>query len=267
MEWLKILKAAAENARGEVLNLFGSVEAGETFGVGAGGDIAHKIDVVAEKAVIETLHRHGVSCNLVSEESGFKKIGGKSKFYLIADSLDGTINALHNIPFFAVSLAVADGPKLSGVKVGLVMDLYRGVIFSAERGRGAFYEWEKRLTPSSVTDVKDAVIFLQLNALKDKKLLSRLYPVIMRAKRLRHLGSSSLEICYVAEGSVDAFVEIQKKLRVPDVAAAYLILKEAGGLVITQEGVELEADLKPAERVSFIAGNPELCKNILKLLS
>jgi len=267
VEWLEILKASAENARSKVLKLLGSAEAKEAFGVGAGGDVTHKIDLVAERAVIETLNSYDVSCNLVSEESGFKNIGGESKFYLIADPLDGTINALHNIPFFAVSLAVADGPKLSDIKVGLVMDLCRGVVFSAEKGSGAFYEWKNRLTISSVTDVKDAVIFLQLNALKDKKLLNRSYPLITWAKRLRHLGSSSLEICYVAEGSVDAFIEIQKKLRVPDVAASYLILKEAGGLAITQEGVELDADLKPAERLSFIAGNPELCKNIIKLLS
>jgi len=95
----------------------------------------------------------------------------------------------------------------------------------------------------------------------------KLTSLAKEVKHLRHLGANALELCYVADGTADAFVDIRGKLRVTDMAAAYLILKEAGAIITTLEGKTLNSRLSPQQRVSFVAsGNLTLHKKILNLL-
>jgi fructose-1,6-bisphosphatase/inositol monophosphatase family enzyme len=71
----------------------------------------------------------------------------------------------------------------------------------------------------------------------------------------------------VANGLTDAFVDIRGRLRTTDVAGAFFILKEAGGIVTTPEGQPLDAKLSPTQRIKFVAsGNKEIHKEILDLL-
>jgi len=268
MEWRVILKNAAEAARKEVLKLYGSSEAVEASGVGYGGDPIRKIDLAAENAIIRVLDGYGVACTLISEESGIKTIGGESDIYLVVDPVDGTLNALHNLPIFATSLALSDGPKLSDVKIGLVLDLCNNVAFSAERGRGVFLDGKTPLKTSSTTDMEKALIGINLGAPKDKLMIERLFDVLTKTRRFRQFGAVALEICYVAAGSLDAFIDIRNRMRVIDVAAAFLILKESGGLLFTPEGLIPDTELKSKERLSLIAaGNIRIAENILKSLA
>lgn len=223
---------------------------------------------MAEDAIIKSIEKNGASCFLVSEECGTKTVGERPSEYVIVDSVDGTTNATHTIPFFATSIALADGPRLSRVKVGLVMDLYHSVTFSAERGKGAYYNGGTPLRPPQVTSVGKALIGINFNAPRDRGFLRRLTPLIMRGRKFRHLGANALEVCYVASGALDAFIDIRGTLRVTDIAAAYLVLKEAGGIIVTPEGAELDGDLKPTERLIFVAAsNSKLCEEILSLIT
>jgi fructose-1,6-bisphosphatase/inositol monophosphatase family enzyme len=105
MNHLSLLKACSQKIRKEVLLLIGSTEASIEFGTGAGGDTIKKIDLIAENAIIQTLQDHNVSCTLISEEEGTKKIGPKpSEFYVTADPIDGTTNALRGLPFILTTL-------------------------------------------------------------------------------------------------------------------------------------------------------------------
>ncbi len=83
--------------------------------------------------------------------------------------------------------------------------------------------------------------------------MPRLIPLLEKTKHLRHFGADALEICYVADGKTDAFIDIRGKLRVTDIAAAYLIIREAGGIMVTPEGDELDVALDATQRVAFIA--------------
>jgi myo-inositol-1(or 4)-monophosphatase len=84
------------------------------------------------------------------------------------------------------------------------------------------------------------------------------------AKRKRYLGTNALEVCLVACGKYDAFVDLRGMNRVTDIAAAYLILKEAGGIIVDERGVNVDVELLPTSRLSFVAAaNITLCKNIL----
>jgi len=267
VDWLKVLEACAKRMREEILNVYQTKEAKREFGVGAGGDIKKKIDLVAERALIETLEEHKASCTLISEESGTKRVGADpSKFTLTADPLDGTTNALRGLPFMATSLAVSRKPYLKDVEVALVTDLLHNVTYTAQRGHGA-YRNKKEIQPSRTSSLEEAVIGVDFNTFKAVEIVNQMIRVFEQTKHLRHFGANALEICYVADGTTDAFIDLRGKLRVTDMAAAQLILQEAGGIISTPEGKDLDAPLNAAQRVSFIAAaNKTIYDKIQKLL-
>jgi len=267
VEWLSVLEACSQRIRGKVLELFGSPEARVALGVGAGGDVMKKIDAVAEEAMIKTLQDHSISCTLISEEGGIRKIGSKpNEFYLTADPVDGTTNAVRGLPFMATSLAVSSAPHLRDVNIALVTDLFHGVTYTAERGGGALKDG-KKIAPSSVSALEEAVVGVDFDSFKGEKLVALFASLVGRVRHLRHLGANALEICYVADGTTDAFIDLRDRLRVTDAAAARLILKEAGGLMLTPEGLEVDAPLSPTQRISFIAAaNTQIYEKIAQIL-
>jgi len=266
-DWLKILEDCAKKMRREILRIYQTAEAGQEFGVGAGGDIKKKIDMVAEEALIETLRDQKASCTLISEESGTKQIGAElSKFLLTTDPLDGTTNALRGMPFMATSLAVSQKPFLQDVEVALVTDLLHNVTFTAQRGQGA-YRNKKKIKPSRTASLEDAVVGVDFNTFKAGEIVNQMIRVLEQTKHLRHFGANALEICYVADGTTEAFIDLRGKLRITDIAAAQLILREAGGIITTPNGKDLNAPLNAAQRISFIAAaNRTIHDKIQKLL-
>jgi len=183
-----------------------------------------------------------------------------------ADPLDGTTNAVRGAPFTAISLAVSKRHYLRAVETALVCDPVHDVTYTAQLGKGAFRNHEK-IQSSSNTSLGDAVVGVDFNTLKIRELLPLLFPLLEKTKHLRHFGADALELCYVADGTTDAFIDIRGKLRVTDIAAAYLILREAGGIMMTPEGNELDVVLSATERVAFIAAaNKTFYTKIQKLL-
>ncbi|RLI04790.1 fructose 1,6-bisphosphatase [Candidatus Bathyarchaeota archaeon] len=265
---LEFLEEMAEKVKSEIEPLVGKTEAAKIVGIGAGGDKTRYVDIVAEKTVLKVLKDKGISCVVVSEEKGVTEVlGGNPNLFFIVDALDGTNNALHKIPFYAFSVAVATKPKLSAIQMGVVADLtvQDKKIFSAEKGLGAWLNG-KPIKPSQTRKVEEALITVNLSP--NKELIERIWGLLGKIHHLRLFGSNALEVCYVASGRLDAHVDLRKKLRVTDLAASYLVLKEAGGLIVDENGAEFDslAD-KPTRHVSFIAaGNRELLTEILTLI-
>ena len=115
--------------------------------------------------------------------------------------------------------------------------------------------------------MEEAVIGLDLNTYKIKEIAPKLSDLIQQTKHLRHFGANALELCYVAQGLTDAFVDVRGKLRTTDVAAAFLILKEAGGIVTDLEGNLVDTILDPKQTLKFVAsGNPQIHNTILNLI-
>jgi len=266
VDWRRILFKCAERVRVEVMPFFQKREK-ESYGIGAGGDEIKQIDIVAEEAIVKVLGKHKFSYTLISEESGIKEFGKHpEQLYVTADPLDGSTNANRGIPFMATSIAVSEKPELTSVKLALVSDLYHNVIYFAEAHKGA-YRNNTPISPSTLTVLEDAVVGVDFNAYRIAEFAPRLTRVIREVKHLRHLGANALELCYVADGTTDGFIDIRGKLRVTDMAASYLILKEAGALITTPKGEALNAKLNPKQKVSFIAaGNEILHKEILRLI-
>jgi myo-inositol-1(or 4)-monophosphatase len=268
VDWLQILLGCKDNVKTHIQpHLKTRGEPQPDLGVGAGGDPMKLVDLAAEKAIVEVFQQNGASFTLISEESGVKEFGVAPKqCYVTVDPIDGTTNLVRGLPFYATSIAVSTQPVLSSVHAGLVADLYHDTTYTALRGKGAYRDG-KKISSSKAASLNEAMLGLDLNTYRVAEIVPQLTSLIQHTKHIRHFGANALELCYVAEGLTDAFVDIRGKLRTTDVAAGILILKEAGGTVTTPDGAELEVKLDAKEKVKFVAsGNPQIHKTILGLV-
>ncbi|MBS7621106.1 fructose 1,6-bisphosphatase [Candidatus Bathyarchaeota archaeon] len=269
ISWLPILIQCRDNVKRRITPLLKTAKKQQqpNLGIGAGGDPIKQIDIEAEKAIVETLVRQGISFTLISEESGIKEYGGKpDENYVTVDPIDGTTNLTRGIPFYATSIAVSTKLELNAVHTALVADLSHGTTYTAEKGGGAYRDG-KKMVPSKQTSLEEAVIGIDLNTYKAREIASCLTSLIEKTKHIRHLGANALELCYVADGTTDAFIDIRGKLRTTDTAAAWLIIREAGALITTPNGKPLEAKLDPKERLTFVASaNLQIHEKILSLM-
>lgn len=266
--WESILLECKDNVLKHIRPLLDTLkEPQPDLGRGAGGDQMKLVDLAAEKAIEEVLMQHNLSFTLISEESGISENGDEPQtLYVTVDPIDGTTNLVRGLPFYCTSIAVSHQPCLSQVFAGLVSDLYHGTTYYAMSGRGAFRN-DERIAPSKTQSLEEAVVGLDLNTYKVKEIAPKLSDLIQQTKHIRHFGANALELCFVAEGLTDAFVDIRGKLRTTDVAAGFLILKEAGGIVAAPDGQTFDVKLDPKQTVTFVAsGNPAIHKAIIALL-
>jgi myo-inositol-1(or 4)-monophosphatase len=246
---LEILKEACRRAYVQTGKLLGSPEGSIKFNVGAGGDISRKIDLVGERAVIETIKRCQMNPTIVGEECGL--IDGTDGF-LIMDAVDGTTNAFRGIPYCCCSLAFATEPKLSYVTEAAVIDLTNGDLYSASKGDGSYLNDRKIDTKKGETpDLDDLVGGVNISAMPIEMLLS-LAPFLMKIKHLRHFGANALELCHLARGLLDLSVDFRMKIRPTDVAASFLIVTEAGGKILDPSGGPIDSSVFPKTTLSYI---------------
>ncbi|MDH7477736.1 MAG: inositol monophosphatase family protein [Candidatus Bathyarchaeota archaeon] len=268
VNWQKILIQCKNNIQKQITPLLKTLNQPQpNLGIGAGGDPIKQIDLAAEEAIINTLKGHKISFTLISEESGVKMYGGTpNENFVTADPMDGTTNLERGIPFYATSIAVSAKPALNAIHTSLVADLPHDITYMAQKGKGA-YRNNQKITPSKNTSLEEAVIGIDLNTYRVQEIAPKLSNIIQKTKHIRHLGANALELCYVADGTTDAFLDIRGKLRATDIAAAWLILKEASAKITTPEGKPLSIKLDPKQKVTFIASaNQKLHKIILNFL-
>jgi myo-inositol-1(or 4)-monophosphatase len=267
-DWQEILFECKNNVKTRILPYLTTIrEPQPNLGIGAGGDVMKPMDLAAETAIVDTLTQHCVSFTLISEESGIKQFGVNSdECFVTVDPIDGSTNFMHGLPFYCCSIAVSRKQTLNDVYAGLVADLAHDITYTAFEGKGAQRDG-KKIQTSKNTSLDEAVVGLDLNTYKVKELIPKLTPLIAKTKHIRHFGANALELCYVANGLTDAFVDIRGKLRTTDVAAGFLIVKEAGGIVTTPDNQVFNVELDPKQTMSFIAsGNAEIHKKIINLV-
>jgi len=220
---------------------------GRTVGLGADGTPTKYIDQMAEEVVIKTLKKSKIKINLLSEEAGFLDFGGEYTFVL--DPIDGTRNAYRGIPFYSVSLAIGKS-KISDIEYGIVKNIPTGDVFLSEKGHGAFLNGKQIHVCEIPPD--DILSSLTLGKNHDKITVS-----LSKKNIVRSLGSASLEMCMVAIGALDFYIIGKKYLRVIDIAASTLIVREAGGFVKDIYGNDLDMNFTLDERASLIAACSE----------
>ena len=267
--WSKISNQIMEEVDETINPLIGQKKAGQTVKMGADGTPTKLIDLRAEEKVVEILESTERPLTLVSEEIGRIEIGNDpSEVIFVVDPLDGTHNALKNIPAYGISLAVAeitDPDKVmttDDIEMGFVKNFATGDIYQAIKGEGATLNG-REIKTSSRTDITQATIGAYIYR-ADMKKVDKLCKIV---RRMRILGSVAIELCYVADGTYDAFLDVRGNLRIVDISAAKLIVEEAGGRVTNENNQSLYGKLSVLERTSIVAsGNLDINRELINIL-
>src|SRR6185295_14829643 len=196
-------------------------------------DFVTQVDKAAEAAIIDIIRLAYPDHAILGEESGAldaKKIGdGKpAEYRWIIDPLDGTMNYIHGLPQYCVSIGLQ---HRGAMEQGVIYDPAKNELFTASKGRGAFLD-DRRIRVTKCAQLKDALVGtgFPYKELPRLDLYCRQLKEIMRsASGVRRTGSAALDLAYVAAGRLDAFWELG--LSPWDVAAGALMVQEAGGLV------------------------------------
>ena len=277
--WTERIIVAIENAFSEIKTIIGTKEANKKHTIGAGGDLTLEIDKRAENAIIQTLESYNEPIIIISEEIGkyfWDPILKERKFnfeynecadFFIIDPIDGSTNAKRGIPFSCISVAYANGPTLDDIQVGAVLNIKTEDLYLAEKGSGAFRN-EKPIKCSQTKSLANSIAGTDLH-IRDfcEPTINKTNKILKYPRKVRIMGSSALEICLVADGSFDFYIDFRGISRVIDFAAAYLILEEAGGLIIDNLGRPLSQVIKKFtlnERYNLLASCPGLEKSIKK---
>lgn len=229
-------------------------------GRGASGQGTSRIDKFAEDAVLEFLDDQDIKLNVLSEEAGFIDRGASRT--LVLDPIDGTLNCTRGIPFFSVSLAIGK-KRMSDIDFALVRNLYSGDTYFARRGGGAELNGHRIGVSKYDRDEAVFIMFDGVDAAEDSDRVKLL------AHRVRAMGCASLEMCLVAQGAVQAHymncTNFNRMIRVVDIAASCLILREAGGEVVDLEGDRLDMEFDLSDRKNFLAyGDPKVKELVLR---
>ena len=259
-DWLSLCRAAVEDVRGVLSDMPTRVEREPVRGIGLGGDETTAIDEAAERVILARLRDTGAT--IVSEEVG--RLDGNATV-VVVDPIDGSLNAKRGIPFFSLSIAVADGGTMDDVTFGYVYDFGSGEEWFARRGEGAWLNGEALggLRP------KDRIEILAFEATRTS-LIARHAPAFTElAYRLRVMGSLALSLCHLAAGRVDGVCSL-KEARSVDIAAAQLLCREVGIAVSLFDDPRpfgaAELDLEQRSRIAA-AGTPDLCRQVADALS
>ncbi len=258
---IDILKEACQQVHERTKGLAGSAEGSRRMGRGAGGDVSRRIDLAAEEVVIDVVRKGGIEATIIGEECG--RIEGKDG-YVIIDAIDGTTNAVCGIPFFCCSVAFANDFYLTAVTDAAIIDLARGDIYYASKNKGAFLNG-KRIA-AKLESNSDSTIGINVSGVRPE-MVERLAPVIAKATHVRQFGANALEMCFVARGFLDAYIDLRGKIRPTDVAAGYLIAKEAGAQIFSEDGSTLESNLDVNTRFSYVVmANEKIRQQLANLL-
>ena len=237
---LNIMIKACEKASKILIRDFGEIENLQVSKKGP-RDFVTNSDKKAEKIIIEELLKSKKRFSILSEETGEIKNGDPDNTWII-DPIDGTLNFLHGVPHFAISIAHRCKNEILS---GLIFDPIKNEMFYAEKNNGSFFN-NQRIRVSNKKKIDECLF-----ASREKK-------ENMTNLTIRNLGSAALDMAYVGSGRFDCF--FQKNLEIWDIAAGVIIVKEAGGIIN-------DIDLLSKSKINIIAGSNAIYENIFKKLN
>lgn len=262
-DFLSIVEPLAREA-GAILRagygrgIAGTSAAGRTIAVEYKGtiDLVTEFDRRSETLIIDGLRQAFPGHAVHAEESG--RSSAQAEYEWLVDPLDGTTNFAHGYPFFAVSMALAQRGRLVA---GIVYDPLRDELFSAEAGRGATLNGHP-LRVSAQADLGQALLstgFAYDVRTHTHNNFAEFRQFHLRALAVRRAGAAALDCAYVAAGRLDGYWEF--RMKVWDVGAGALIVREAGGRVTTADGDE---DFLGTP--SIVASNGHVHEQMLRVL-
>jgi myo-inositol-1(or 4)-monophosphatase len=231
---------AAEKASRALIRDFGEIEKLQVSKKGP-SDFVTNSDLKAEKIIIEELKKSRPKYSILSEEAGIENNKDRSNTWII-DPIDGTINFLHGIPHFAISIALKSNEEIVS---GLIFDPIKNEMFYAEKDNGAFFN-NHRIKVSKKNELNDCLFVTGGKIINEPDL------------PYRKSGSAALDMAYVASGRYDGY--FQHDLNLWDIAAGIILVKEAGGILN-------EIDLSVNKSIKIIASSADINSKLLEKLS
>ena len=227
---LNVMIKASEKAAKILIRDFGELEKLQVSKKGP-RDFVTNADIKVEKIIINELKKARPNYSIISEENGIEKNKDKNNFWII-DPIDGTINFLHGIPHFAISIALKSNNE---IVCGLIFDPIKDEMFYAEKNNGAFYN-NQRIRVSKKDNINECLF--GVGKINGETNLT-----------LRRSGCAALDMAYVASGRYDGYY--QNNLNLWDIAAGIILIKEAGGIIN-------EIDLTNLKNIKVLASSTEI---------
>ena len=237
---LNIMIKASEKASKVLIRDFGEIEKLQVSRKGP-TDFVTNSDIKSEKIIIEELKKARPNYSIISEENGSETNKDKDNTWII-DPIDGTVNFLHGIPHFAISLALRTNDEIIS---GLIFDPIKNELFYAEKNNGAFFN-NHRIRVSKKNNINDC-LFATGGKLENEVDIS-----------YRKSGCAALDMAYVASGRYDGY--FQKNLNLWDIAAGVILVKEAGGVLNN-------INLSIIKKIKIIASSTDINSKLLEKLS
>ena len=242
---LNIMIKASEKASKGLIRDFGELEQLQVSIKGP-SDFVTNADTKAEKIIIDELTRSRKNYSILSEESGSKENKDIDNVWII-DPIDGTINFLHGVPHFAISIALKSNNEIVS---GLIYDPIKDEMFYAEKNNGAYFN-NKRIRVSKRKKMEDCLF--ASGEINNENIKQKTNAKLS----IRKSGSAALDMAYVASGRYDGY--FQKNLNLWDIAAGIIIVKEAGGHVN-------DLNLKQNNNINIIASSSSINEKLVKNL-
>ena len=237
---LNLMIKACEKASKILIRDFGEIEKLQVSRKGP-LDFVTNSDLKTEKIIIEELKKGRPDYSIVSEENGIKKNKDIKNTWII-DPIDGTVNFLHGIPHFAISIALKHENEIIS---GLIFDPIKDEMFYAEKNNGAYLN-NKRIRVSKKNNINEC-LFATSGSIEKKMEFS-----------YRKSGSAALDMAYIACGRYDGY--FQKNLHLWDLAAGLIIVEEAGGIIN-------KIDLNNYKDIKIIASSPDINEKFVEKIS
>lgn len=224
-------------------------------------DWVTEYDQASEKLIADKLLYTTPDHGILGEEGS--RINGSSGYNWIIDPLDATNNFAHRFPIFTVSIAL----YYQGIPlIGVVYDPMRKETFTAIRGEGASLSspaGERELKVSNTTEIQKSLLatgFPYDRQTSSRNNIQELSAFIRTAQGIRRPGCASLDMVYVSAGRLDGYWEL--KLFIWDMAAAWLIVEEAGGRVSNLDGQSLNME----EKLSVVMSNGQIHQQMVDVI-
>ena len=202
---------ASEKASKVLIKDFGEIEKLQVSKKGP-NDFVTNSDIKTEQIIIDELKKAKPNYSILSEEKGIENNKDENNTWII-DPIDGTINYLHGIPHFAISIALKSYDQIIA---GLIYDPIKDEMFYAEKNNGAYFN-NQRIKVSKKNKIEDCLFVAGSKINYDNELL------------IRNSGCAALDMAYVASGRYDGY--FQKNINLWDIAAGIIIVEEAGGIL------------------------------------
>ena len=236
---LNVMIKASEKASKILIKDFGEIEKLQVSRKGP-KDFVTNSDLKTEKIIIDELKKARPNYSILSEEEGVVNNKDKNNTWII-DPIDGTINYLHGVPHFAISIALKSYDQIIA---GLIYDPIKDEMFYAEKNNGTYLN-NQRIKVSKRSKIEDCLFVVGNKIDHDNEL------------NVRKSGCAALDMAYVAAGRYDGY--FQKNLNLWDVAAGIIIVKEAGGILN-------EINLTKINEVKIIASNNSINNKFIEKL-